>query len=191
MINLRLESVRKHLNLTKKDFASKLGITAQAYNNYSKGTRDIPIEIAIKINQLFNISMDWLLVGSGGMFGYKEAEAYPIPVVSDGLDYLLIDPNLYPYLTNNTDLVAMQMPDDTMRGYIREGEWAFAYTHTKHGFGYYIVEIAGQITMRVLEFGEDGTIRASTLYPQLTKTYTTEEIRIIGIVIQVIHNKED
>ncbi|WP_321471468.1 helix-turn-helix transcriptional regulator [Halarcobacter sp.] len=59
----RLEKVRKNAGLTKKDFAKKIEITEQAYQNYSKGIRPIPTDIALKIKHSFNISLDWLLDG--------------------------------------------------------------------------------------------------------------------------------
>lgn len=68
MINKRLDEVRELVGLTKKKYASELGITAQAYNNYYKGDRDIPTELALRVNQLFNISLDWLLTGKGKMY---------------------------------------------------------------------------------------------------------------------------
>ena len=68
MISKRLDKVRELEGFTKKKYASELGITAQAYNNYYKGERDIPTELSIKINQLFNVSLDWLLTGKGEMY---------------------------------------------------------------------------------------------------------------------------
>jgi len=68
MVNERLEQIRKHFELTKKEFAEKLGITQQAYINYAKGKRDIPSNILLKVNRMFNISTDWLLTGRGEMF---------------------------------------------------------------------------------------------------------------------------
>jgi len=68
VINKRLDKVRELEGFTKKKYASMLDITAQAYNNYYKGERDIPTELAIKVNHLFNISLDWLLTGKGDMY---------------------------------------------------------------------------------------------------------------------------
>jgi len=68
MINERVEKIRKNLNFTKKKFAEELGITQQAYINYAKGSRDIPSNVLLKINQLFNVSIDWLLTGKGSMY---------------------------------------------------------------------------------------------------------------------------
>jgi len=81
MINERLEKVRKNESLNKKEFASKLGITAQGYNNYFKGEREIPTDLSIRINQLFNVSLDWLLTGKGEMYLGKEGNTISNGVV--------------------------------------------------------------------------------------------------------------
>ncbi len=61
-----LEKVRESFNLSKKEFAEKLGITQQTYQNYKNG-RAIPTEILLKVKQMFNISVDWILTGEGGI----------------------------------------------------------------------------------------------------------------------------
>jgi len=66
-IGERLEKVRIYGDLSGKSFAEKLEITPQAYVNYSKDKRDLPIQIALKVNQMFNISTDWLITGKGEM----------------------------------------------------------------------------------------------------------------------------
>ena len=66
-IGERLEKIRTSLAMTGKSFAETLEITPQGYINYSKNKRDIPIPIVLKINQMFNISFDWLLTGRGEM----------------------------------------------------------------------------------------------------------------------------
>jgi len=68
MINNRLYQLRKSLSLSQKDFAKMLGITQQSYNNYEKGKRAIPNELMSKINNMFNVNLNWLLTGRGEMF---------------------------------------------------------------------------------------------------------------------------
>lgn len=66
-IGERLDEVRKQGSFNGREFAETLEITPQAYVNYSKDKRDLPMPIALKINQMFNISIDWLLTGKGEM----------------------------------------------------------------------------------------------------------------------------
>ena len=64
----RLEEIRLNQGFSKKDFSQKLEITEQAYNNYSKGKRDLQVEHIAKLKQMFNISIDWLFTGIGSMY---------------------------------------------------------------------------------------------------------------------------
>lgn len=73
-IGKRLEKIRTDVGLQKKDFAEKLDITANAYTNYIKETRLIPTDLCIKINQLFNVSLNWLLLGQGLMYMNSKKE---------------------------------------------------------------------------------------------------------------------
>lgn len=70
----RLEKLRIDEGLSKKEFAEKLKITEQAYQNYCNGKRLIPTNVALEIKQLFNISLDWLLFGDNknNNINYKE-----------------------------------------------------------------------------------------------------------------------
>ncbi len=68
MIGERLEEVRNVLVLNKKEFSSSISITQQAYNRYFQNKRLLPTNTTLLINQLFNVSTDWLLTGSGEMF---------------------------------------------------------------------------------------------------------------------------
>ena len=61
------ETVREYLKLSKKDFSHNIGISPNAYTNYITGKRIIPTDVAIKIKQLYDISIDWLLTGKGNM----------------------------------------------------------------------------------------------------------------------------
>ena len=64
-MHTRIEEIRKSKGLKKNEFAHILGITQQSYSNYSQGKRTIPTDLSIKIKQLFNVSIDWLLTGEG------------------------------------------------------------------------------------------------------------------------------
>lgn len=75
-IGERLEKIRINLAMTGKSFAEILEITPQGYINYSKNKRDIPIPIVLKINQMFNISFDWLLTGKGEMLQDNESRIF-------------------------------------------------------------------------------------------------------------------
>ena len=57
-------NIRKQNQMTQKEFANKLNVTAQAVSKWENG-RGIPdIEILQKISKEFNIDIDSILTGS-------------------------------------------------------------------------------------------------------------------------------
>lgn len=66
-MNDKLEQIRTNLKLNKQEFCKELDITYQTYQNYLNG-RDISTDVAIKLKNIFNININWLLTNSGDMF---------------------------------------------------------------------------------------------------------------------------
>lgn len=69
----KLEQIRINVQLNKQEFCKKLDITYQTYQNYLNG-RDISTDVAIKLRNIFNININWLLANTGSMFD-KEFES--------------------------------------------------------------------------------------------------------------------
>ena len=64
--HLRLKEVRTEKKFTQKEFAEILNLTNwQVVKNIEIGTRKISPEIAIKIEDEFNINLRWILTGRG------------------------------------------------------------------------------------------------------------------------------
>ena len=63
----KLEQIRTNMQLNKQEFCKKLDITYQTYQNYLNG-RDISTDVAIKLKNIFNININWLLANTGSMF---------------------------------------------------------------------------------------------------------------------------
>lgn len=63
----KLEQIRTNMQLNKQEFCKKLDITYQTYQNYLNG-RDISTDVAIKLKNIFNININWLLANTGNMF---------------------------------------------------------------------------------------------------------------------------
>ncbi|WP_411342756.1 helix-turn-helix domain-containing protein [Paenibacillus sp. WLX1005] len=57
----RLKNERVLQNLTQEDMANKLGITRQAYGNYEAGKRDVDSQTLVKLANILEISVDYLL----------------------------------------------------------------------------------------------------------------------------------
>lgn len=65
--NERVRSLRKELDLTMEEFASKLGVTRASISNIENGNRNLTSQMASSISNKFGISEDWLRTGSGEM----------------------------------------------------------------------------------------------------------------------------
>jgi len=63
----RLEKIRTHYDLTKKEFANKIGISPTAYNNYINENRIPTTDVIFKLHMLFNINLNWLMSEQGNM----------------------------------------------------------------------------------------------------------------------------
>ena len=57
----RLEDLREERNWTQKAVASELHISQRAYSHYENGTRSMPIDILIKVADLYNVSIDYIV----------------------------------------------------------------------------------------------------------------------------------
>lgn len=87
-VGKRLDELRSHLNLKKKEFIEELGIHANSYTNYIKERRDLPLELILKLQDKYNISLDWLLKGEGNMKHeegkvYKSSDYCKIPIYGE------------------------------------------------------------------------------------------------------------
>lgn len=67
-INFRVEKIREHLGLSQGAYSKQLDIPLPTYINYRKG-RTPPIELIVKIAELYKVDLKWLLIGEGEMFG--------------------------------------------------------------------------------------------------------------------------
>lgn len=74
-MNERIKKLRKHLDLTQKEFGERLGIKGTTIANYELG-RNEPIDAVISlICREFNVDEEWLRNGTGdNMFIEMDAE---------------------------------------------------------------------------------------------------------------------
>ena len=56
----RLKELRTCLDMTQSSFAEKIGVTAAALSSYENGQINPSTGVAIRIAQMFNVSVDWL-----------------------------------------------------------------------------------------------------------------------------------
>ena len=61
MLYKRIRDLREDHDFTQTYVAKKLNCSQQAYSNYELGQRDIPTDILIKLSQIYNTSVDYIL----------------------------------------------------------------------------------------------------------------------------------
>ena len=57
----RIRDMREDHDLSQRELAEKLGMPQQQYYRYEKGYRDFPIDILIRLSDLYGVSVDYLL----------------------------------------------------------------------------------------------------------------------------------
>lgn len=67
-IGKRLRLIRENIGITQTDLGKKLGIQFQHVSKYERGETVPTWENLIKLNDLYDININWLLTGKGKMF---------------------------------------------------------------------------------------------------------------------------
>lgn len=57
----RLRNLREDRDITQSQIGEYLHISQRAYAHYEAGTRDIPVEILIKLADFYNVNLDYLV----------------------------------------------------------------------------------------------------------------------------------
>lgn len=58
---MRLRDMREDMDLTQTELAESLHIKQNTYSQYENGQRGVPIDILIKLAEIFNTSVDYIL----------------------------------------------------------------------------------------------------------------------------------
>lgn len=56
----RLRDLREDHDLTQDQLVARLGLNKTTYTNYEQGKREIPFALAIRLAQLYNVSLDFI-----------------------------------------------------------------------------------------------------------------------------------
>ncbi len=56
----RLRDLREDHDLTQEQLVHRLDMHKTTYTNYEQGKRDVPFALAIRLAQLYNVSLDYL-----------------------------------------------------------------------------------------------------------------------------------
>ncbi len=57
----RIRDLREDRDLKQRQVAEYLRCSQQVYSNYELGQRDIPTDVLIRLAELYNVSVDYLL----------------------------------------------------------------------------------------------------------------------------------
>ncbi len=78
--SVRLDTLRKQLNLSREEMAAHLGLTMSGYAKTERGETFLGIAKLARLAKAFDISLDWLLINRGPIFyRLKEDAAKPAP----------------------------------------------------------------------------------------------------------------
>jgi transcriptional regulator with XRE-family HTH domain len=62
-VGRRLQALRKAVRLSKSQMADRHGIDRTNYGRFEAGRRQLPIEVAVRIAEQSQVSLDWLYRG--------------------------------------------------------------------------------------------------------------------------------
>lgn len=62
-----IDRKREEKGLSKRELADEVGISLKTYYNWINGKTDIPSSALLKMSTMFNVSIDYLLIGSTGV----------------------------------------------------------------------------------------------------------------------------
>jgi transcriptional regulator with XRE-family HTH domain len=63
-VGRRLSHLRHALGLTQRQLAEILNITGPRWANYEVGTSRIPVDIALRLVEKWEVSLDWIYYGN-------------------------------------------------------------------------------------------------------------------------------
>ena len=70
----RIRDLREDADLHQIEVAEKLGMSQSGYSRYEAGERDIPTEVLIKLADLYDTSIDYLLGRTNERKPYPKAK---------------------------------------------------------------------------------------------------------------------
>lgn len=57
----RIRDLREDADMSQTELAKKLGMSQTGYSKYETGENDIPTAILIKLSEIYNVSVDYML----------------------------------------------------------------------------------------------------------------------------------
>ena len=80
----RIQDLRTDADMSQKQLSEILHISQRSYSHYETGSRNIPVEMLIRLANYYDISVDYLV----GRTDKKEMNKYCLLYTSDAADEL-------------------------------------------------------------------------------------------------------
>lgn len=131
----RIKLLRNEFNMTQQDLATKLNLVKGSIAMYENETRKPSMEVLIKLSEIFNCSIDYLLGKSDIKNPDLKDKLFLIPIVgkvaagkpifaTENIEgYLPIDPLMY-NLTIPNGFFFLQIQGESMNKLIKNGSFA-------------------------------------------------------------------
>lgn len=72
----RVEWLRKHHGLSQKEFAQSVGASSTQYNNWVSGPQRLSLDGALRIVEVYSVTLDFLYLGRVDMLPAHLAKAW-------------------------------------------------------------------------------------------------------------------
>ena len=112
MFGKKLKILRKKIGITQANLAKKLGISPSAVGMYEQGRREPDSAMLIKIADLFDVSVDYLI-------DFKKNKKYfkNVDEIADRIEYILRNKE---YLKNNKTAISNETLNSIVQA-VKEG----------------------------------------------------------------------
>lgn len=121
----RIRKIREALNMKQKDFAQKLGISAPTLSELEAGNNKPSFDTIIKLSELFNINLYYVLFGKGDMlenplleflFNIKDGDmVLKFDYLKEFLEYFTKSKQLQFHIGNQFELKMMSDKDSILK----------------------------------------------------------------------------
>ena len=210
-----IKKLREHLNLTQKEFGSKIGRSHQAIQKYESNETPVKQAMIMLISQTFNVNPDWLLNGTGEMFldnASRQQEVsdiisipyYPEVSAADGSGALVYDEDSVKHLQISSAIINISTGDNvclinatgnSMQPVIDDRDLLLVdLTHKDFiDEGIYVVRLENTLLVKRLQKIPNGIVLISDnpQYAPITlnsDNFNENDAAIIGKVISIIKN---
>ncbi|AEF81520.1 LexA family transcriptional regulator [Leadbettera azotonutricia] len=199
----RYNFLQKRSGLSKLEFARSLGVSKERGYSLSKGIYHASREILDKLSSVYNVNLNWFLLGEGSLFEtekaairllHQEAAAGRGREIEDyaEVETLKLPRSLIsPYRPEN--LQAVYVAGDSMIGeHIYNGDAVVFHPGLTEGNGIYVLSLDTALLVKRVSFDDlprsISLISANPAYPprQIAGS-ELENLRIAGRVVTCVH----